>query len=231
MRRRPPRVWAHYHTFDKQAHRTHRSAGSSETAAFSCESTVGLRCEAGMIERAASALRSKSGRIMIGDARTRGARRTRVVARRPRSLVWSRPLPHPERDRNGIDVDPRPPRRLVAVAMQFAMMRATDGDRVFVAGLSSERAGLGKTKMVRVGRRAAAHDAGLAGHESGMLLVAQANGLAHDAAADGADFLRDFRENVDAFCALCATLPRKQHGRLRSAFLALARRRVVPASP
>jgi hypothetical protein len=46
--------------------------------------------------------------------------------------------------------------------------------RVFVADLSSERAGLGKTKMVRVGRRAAAHDAGLAGHECGMLLVAQA---------------------------------------------------------
>ena len=107
--------------------------------------------------------------------------------------VRARSLPQPERDRNGIDVDPRPPRRLIAVAMQFAMMRATDGDRVFVADLSSERAGLGESKMMRVGRRAAAHDAGLAGHESGMLLVAQANGLAHDAAADGADFLRDFQ--------------------------------------
>ena len=85
--------------------------------------------------------------------------------------------------------------------MQFAMMRATDGDCVFVADLSSERAGLGESKMMRVGRRAAAHDAGLVGHESGMLLVAQANGLAHDAAADGADFLGDFRENVDAVCA------------------------------
>jgi hypothetical protein len=88
--------------------------------------------------------------------------------------------------------------------MQFAMMCATDGDRVFVADLSSERAGLSKTKMVRVGRRAAADDAGLAGHESGMLLVAQANGLAHGAAADGADF----RENVDAFCAFDARLCR-----------------------
>jgi hypothetical protein len=220
MRRRPPRVWAHYHTFDKQAHRTHRSAGSSETAAFSCESTVGLRCEAGMIERAASALRSKSGRIMIGDARTRGARRTRVVARRPRSLVWSRPLPHPERDRNGIDVDPRPPRRLVAVAMQFAMMRATDGDRVFVAGLSSERAGLGKTKMVRVGRRAAAHDARLAGHESGMLLVAQANGLPNDAAADGVDFLGDLSKGADAvFRRRRAGLGRERLDRRRSMLL------------
>ena len=71
--------------------------------------------------------------------------------------------------------------------MQFAMMCATDGDRVFVADLSSERAGLGKTKMVRVGRRAAAHDAGLAGHESGMLFVAKPNGLAHETAAARAD--------------------------------------------
>ena len=43
--------------------------------------------------------------------------------------------------------------------------------RVFVADLLSEHAGLGKTKMVPVGRRTAAHDAGLAKHESGMLLT------------------------------------------------------------
>jgi len=132
-----------------------------------------------MTDSAASALRSKSGRIVIGDARTRSARRTRVVARRPWNLVWSRPSPQPERDRNRIDIDPRPPRRLVAVAMQFAMVRTTDGDRVFIADLSSERAGLGESKMMWVGRRAAAHDAGLARRESGVLLVAKANGLAH----------------------------------------------------
>ena len=62
--------------------------------------------------------------------------------------------------------------------------------------------------MMGVGRHAAADDAGLAGHEFGMLLVAQANGLAYDAAAAWADFLRDFREN--AF-APCAALPREQH--------------------
>jgi hypothetical protein len=32
--------------------------------------------------------------------------------------------------------------------MQFAMMRATDGHRVFVADLSPQRAGLGKTKTM-----------------------------------------------------------------------------------
>jgi hypothetical protein len=92
--------------------------------------------------------------------------------------------------------------------MQFAIMRATDGDRVFVADLPPERAGLRKAKMMRVRRGASAYDARLPGDESSMLLVAQANGLAHQAAADGADFLRDFRENVDAFCALDARLCR-----------------------
>jgi hypothetical protein len=52
--------------------------------------------------------------------------------------------------------------------------------------------------MMRVGRRAAAHDAGLAGYESGVLLIAQANGLAHDSAADGADFLGDLCKGTDA---------------------------------
>src|SRR5277367_6650977 len=78
------------------------------------------------------------------------------------------------------------------------MMRATDGDRVFVADLSSERAGLGESKMMRVGRRAAAHDARLAGYESGVLLVVQAIGLARDSAADGADFLGDLCKGADA---------------------------------
>ena len=91
----------------------------------------------------------------------------RRIAPRPGPLV---PAPgqvssaaQPERDRNGIDVDSRQPRRLVAIAMQFAMLTAADSDRIFVAGLSSERAGLGKTKMVRVGRCAAArpHTTGL----------------------------------------------------------------------
>ena len=103
--------------------------------------------------------------------------RTRVIARRPRGLIWSRPLPQLERDWNGIDVDPRPPRRFVAVAMEFAMVRATDGDRVFVADLPPERAGLRKAKMMRVRRGASAYDARLPGDEFTMFLVAQANGL------------------------------------------------------
>src|SRR5277367_3142823 len=82
--------------------------------------------------------------------------------------------------------------------MQFTMMRATDRDRVFIAHLSSERAGLGESKMMRVGRRAAAYDAGLAGYESGVLLVAEANGLAHDSTGDGADFPGDLCKAANA---------------------------------
>jgi hypothetical protein len=41
-----------------------------------------------------------------------------------------------------------------------------------------------------------------------MLLVAQSDGLANDTTADGADFLRDFRENVDSVCGFDARLCR-----------------------
>jgi hypothetical protein len=92
--------------------------------------------------------------------------------------------------------------------MQFAVMRATDGDRVFVADLSPERARLCKAKMMRVRRSASAYDAGLPGDEFAMFLVAQANGLGHDKAAAGANFLRGFRENIDAVCAFDVRLCR-----------------------
>ena len=44
--------------------------------------------------------------------------------------------------------------------MQFAMMRATDGDRIFAADPSRECAGLWKAKMMRVRRGASVYDAG-----------------------------------------------------------------------
>ena len=37
----------------------------------------------------------------------------------------------------GIDADPGPPRGLIAVAMEVAMMDPADGDRVFVADLAA----------------------------------------------------------------------------------------------
>src|ERR1700722_14489198 len=92
--------------------------------------------------------------------------------------------------------------------MQFTMMRATDRDGVFVADLSPERPGLGKAKIMRVGRGASAYDAWLPRDEFSMFLVAQANGVGHDAGAGRANFLRDFRENVYAFCGFDARLCR-----------------------
>ena len=86
------------------------------------------------------------------------------------------------------------------------MMTAAGRDRVFIADLMPERAGLCEAQMMRVGRGASAYDAGLPGDEFTISLVAQANSLAHDAAAAQANFLLDFRENVDAVCAFDARL-------------------------
>ena len=61
--------------------------------------------------------------------------------------------------------------------MQLVMMEAAQGNRELVADPAPERARLRKAQMVRVGRRAAAHDAWLPGYELAVILVAQANGL------------------------------------------------------
>jgi hypothetical protein len=103
--------------------------------------------------------------------------------------------------------------------MQFAVMRATDGDGVFVADLSPERARLGEAKMMRVRRGASTYDARLPGDEFTMFLVAQANGLAHDTAAAGVDFLRDFRENGGAVRAFDTRLRGRNGNGLARRFL------------
>ena len=66
------------------------------------------------------------------------------------------------------------------------MMEPADGDRVFVADLAAERAGLGEANVMRFGWRPAADDAGLRGDELAVLLVAQANGLRRNATAPDA---------------------------------------------
>jgi hypothetical protein len=86
--------------------------------------------------------------------------------------VGSRSSPQRERDWNRIDVEGGPPRGLVAVTMEFAVMAATDRHCVFIADFSAMRARLGEAKMMRVGRGATADDAGLCSHEFAVLLVA-----------------------------------------------------------
>ena len=65
----------------------------------------------------------------------------------------------------------RPPCRFLAGAVQFAMMRAAERDREFIADLLPKSARLRKTQMVRVAGFAAADEAGLFGHEAQMLFV------------------------------------------------------------
>ena len=84
---------------------------------------------------------------------------------------------------NGSMPTPAHHEALVAVAVQFAMMEATDRDRVFVADLAPDRARLGEANVMRLARRPAADNAGLSGYELAVLLVAQANGLRCDAPA------------------------------------------------
>jgi hypothetical protein len=72
----------------------------------------------------------------------------------------------------------RPRRR----AVQIAVVQPADRNRVFVADLTAERAGLGETNVVGFGRRAAINDAGLRGDELAVLFVAQPNGLGRNAA-------------------------------------------------
>jgi hypothetical protein len=67
--------------------------------------------------------------------------------------------------------------------MQFAMMDAADWDRILVADLSAERSGLGEANVMRFGGLTTAHDAGLRGDESAMLLVAQTDSLRRKAAS------------------------------------------------
>ena len=64
-------------------------------------------------------------------------------------------VPKAERDRQGIETDRRPPGGLVAVAMEFAVMKPTDRDRELVADFSNERSRLSKANVVRFGGRPA----------------------------------------------------------------------------
>ena len=75
------------------------------------------------------------------------------------------------RQADGLETGFRPPVRFLTGAVQFAMVCPAQRDREFVADLLSEPARLRKAKMVRVGRFAAADQAGSFGHKPQMLFV------------------------------------------------------------
>ena len=128
---------------------------------------------------------SDTGLALAGQVRAARNRNLRADARRRTRPIRARAPPEREGDRHGIEVDPGPPRDLIAVAMQLAMMQAAQGNRELVADLAPERARLGKAQMVRLGGRAAANEAWLPGDEQTVVLVAQADGLAHQTGTFG----------------------------------------------
>ena len=66
-----------------------------------------------------------------------------------------------------------PPCRLVDTAMDLAMMAAAERHGELIADLATQRAWLGKPKMVRVGGRATANQTGLVCDEPHVLAVAK----------------------------------------------------------
>ena len=58
------------------------------------------------------------------------------------------------------------------MSMDLAVMEPTDRHGELVADLAPKRTGLGKSEMMRIGGCAATDDAGLAGHELAVILVA-----------------------------------------------------------
>ena len=67
----------------------------------------------------------------------------------------------------------------VATAVHFAMMESTKRDGKFVAHFAPERPLLDKSKMMRIGRAAAADEAGLRRDEFEVIPIAEAKRLTH----------------------------------------------------
>lgn len=96
-------------------------------------------------------------RLSLDDIGDSGRFQTVRAAR----LIRARAPPQLKRDGRRIDGDPGPPRRLVTVAMQLAMMEAANRNGVFVADFPPQRARLREAKVMRFGRRTATNDARL----------------------------------------------------------------------
>src|SRR4029079_10602706 len=96
-----------------------------------------------------------------------------------------------KRNGQGLDAGLFPPRGLVTMPMDLAVMQPANRDRELVADLAPKRTGLGKAQVMWVGRRAATYEARLGRDEPAVLFVAQADGLCGDAAATDVEFARD----------------------------------------
>jgi hypothetical protein len=95
----------------------------------------------------------------------------RLVRPNP-TLVHARMLPELARDLERVDTGSLPPCPFVRRAMHRAVVRATQRDSEFVAGLAAERPRLDVPKMMRIRWLAAADEACLLNNVTQMLPVA-----------------------------------------------------------
>ena len=86
-------------------------------------------------------------------------------------------LPKPLGNLQCIDFQVVPPGHLIAGLMQLAMMTAAERYGELVADFETQRSGLRKPQVMRIGRLPAADQAGLRGDEPQMGFVAQPFGL------------------------------------------------------
>ena len=75
-----------------------------------------------------------------------------------RRRLWSRLLPKPLGNWQGIDVEAFPPSHLIAGLMQLPMMTSAKGHGEFVADFETQRSGLRKPQVMRIGWLPAANE-------------------------------------------------------------------------
>ena len=93
-------------------------------------------------------------------------------------------LPERQRERHRLDFDHLPPSGFVTFSVKLPMVNPAQWNGEFIAHLSAKGARLGKPKMVRIARCAAAHDTGLRSDELPMLLVSQPDAFLDDRPAN-----------------------------------------------
>ena len=89
-------------------------------------------------------------------------------------------MPEPEGERNRINFLGLPPSRLVALAVELAMVEATERNGELVADPAAESARLSKAQMMRIGRHATAHEARFACDKPAVLLIPQTDAFLED---------------------------------------------------
>jgi hypothetical protein len=88
--------------------------------------------------------------------------------------------PQGARGAGGIEPKLLPPRRFIAVTVNFTMVSPAQRDREFVTDLAAERPVLRKAQMMRVTRPATANQASLPCDKPYMLAIAHAPRLGMD---------------------------------------------------